>query len=440
VSPLIPSGKRVFELAARHPSLTVMLSAAAVFTAFLAAVPSPFRAQRELTDYDLYYRPLAESLLHGRGWVPLAGVSPLHVPPGYPYILVVVYRLADVVGVSQATAVTAFTVLAMAAAAVVVFLLARTLFGVTAAWVAAALWTTYPVNLLIASYRFSEVPYTLVLLTLLLVLVSALKHQRRLLVSSVVIGSLVGLAALIRPAAIGLTVPITAAILLYRWGIRLRARLAASVLVFAAFLLSVAPWQVWASHKAGRAVLLTDAGVSDVWEGLSVGARPDLENGKPFLLPGGVLAMSRQMQAIRPPPATWGNVSAALAQKPFGTVAEVVATKAIRTFYATNTLKLEPLILLVHLPYLALFGAGMVCALRRGDPLSRWCVALFSLVVGYSWVITMLVLSILRYISPALGLLAIPGSLAVISVAGWVRDRAQPRPCGTALAQAHQAR
>ena len=71
-----------------------------------------------------------------------------------------------------------------------------------------------------------------------------------------------------------------------------------------------------------------------------------------------------------------------MAQEPPGDVALLLAGKAVRAFYATDSFKLEPLILLVQLLYLALMAAGLALSRRSPQPLTRWSAWLFLLVLG----------------------------------------------------------
>jgi 4-amino-4-deoxy-L-arabinose transferase-like glycosyltransferase len=406
----------------RRTDVLLFAGSAALTAVFLALAPASLGPTGQ-NDYEGYYRPVAEALLRGDGYV-LNGEVNLHNPPGYPYVLVVLYALADLTGTAQLTWVTAFAVLCTAASTVVAHAVARRLFGPRTAVVAAALFATYPLTLVMASYRFSEVPYTLALLLVVLAALGAAAGHQRMLAWALAAGLLCAAAALVRPAAIGLALPVALALLLHRSGPHLRRRAAAAALVVLGFLAGVAPWEVWLYAKTERVIALSEVGPEAAVVGVIIGARgAAAETGDPVFVPEEVRAMSRRIAADRAALASTGDIVRRVAQEPPGAVALLVAGKAVRAFYGTDSFKLEPLILLVQVPYLALVVAGLAVTRRSRRPLTSWSAWLFVLVVAYSWVVTMSALSIVRYMAPALALLAIPAAAAV--VAGWdgVRGR-----------------
>ncbi len=94
--------------------------------------------------------------------------------------------------------------------------------------------------------------------------------------------------------------------------------------------------------------------------------------------------MSQPIAPDRPALRTAGDVVRRVAQEPPGDVALLLSGKAVRAFYATDSFKLEPLILLVQLPYLALMAAGLALSRRPWQPLTRWSALLFLLALAYS--------------------------------------------------------
>jgi hypothetical protein len=85
-------------------------------------------------------------------------------------------------------------------------------------------------------------------------------------------------------------------------------------------------------------------------------------------------------------------------------VATLVAIKAARSWYATDSHRREVAVAAVQAVYLVLVVAGAGLAWRRGPAARRltWLVAGLAL---YFWVMTISVLSIARYMVPAMGLL-----------------------------------
>ena len=411
----------------RRPARTAVLlfAGSALLTGLFLAVAPDSLGPTAQNDYEGYYRPAAESLLRGDGYR-LNGEVNLHNPPGYPFLLVVLYALADLTGTAQLTWVTVFAVLCTALSTVLTWRIARRLADERTALVAAAVFATYPLTLVMASYRFSEVPYTLVLLLVVLAALRAAEGSQPQLRWAVAAGVLCAGAALLRPAAIGLALAVGAALLLHRGGPALRRRVAAAALVVLGFLAGIAPWEAWLYAKTDRVIALSEVGPEAAVVGVIIGARGDVvETGDPVFVPERVRNMSRRIAADRTELQGTADIGRRLTDEPPGDVALLVAGKAVRAFYGTDSFKLEPLILLVQLPYLALMAAGLLLLRRSRDTVTRWSAVLLGLLLAYSWVVTMSALSIVRYMAPVLALLSIPAAVALL--AGHDRLRARGR-------------
>jgi len=404
----------------------VFVVASGVLVAFLVVAPPSLRPNEGYNDYDVFYRPVAENLIEGKGYVNDKGVPELHNPPGYPLILAVVFMAARAVGVSQSTALTWFTVLTMASCAVLIFLIARELISQEWAVLAALLYITYPIVLVVASYRFSEAPFSFVLYLSVLVLIRAMRRQgRRTALWLLAVGGLVGYGALIRPAAFGLFLAFSVG--LWFWGqAGLRRRLAHAGLVVTGTLIVILPWEAWVVARTDKVILLSTAGKDSVIDGLTVTFRPEDESG--------TLAMPHDLRRLMGEAAqressfrSISDVARFLVgegrERPLA-IAELAVFKAVRAWYGTNALKWESLILAVQVPYLTLLTAGLVVGVRTGGE-TRRIAALVMLCVLYSWAVTMIALPIVRLMSPALGLVFPFGALALASLWHKVGARRQ---------------
>ena len=114
---------------------------------------------------------------------------------------------------------------------------------------------------------------------------------------------------------------------------------------------------------------------------------------------------------------TYGNMRSFLGSEfrrhPLG-VAEMVALKAARSWYATDSHRKERLALGMQVMYLALIAYSGVRAYRAGGAM-RQMVIVTSFVAAYFWFMTIIALSIARYMVPAIGLLFVfaPAALPV---------------------------
>ena len=110
-------------------------------------------------------------------------------------------------------------------------------------------------------------------------------------------------------------------------------------------------------------------------------------------------------------------------------VVKLLLIKAVRSWYATDSLSFEHAILWMQLPLLGLAGWGSLRWPRdRGniEGFEPTAPALILIVTLYFWAMTFLVLSILRYMLPAMALLMLPTARAVVEGYGSVRQRLEP--------------
>ena len=401
----------------------------------LALAPDSFRPAHGYNDYLSYYQPPAAHLLAGKGYTNLSGAPALHDPPGYPLILAFFYWIADGLGIGREGMVNVMTVVILAVAGVLVYRLGRAMFGLRVGVVAGVVWVTYPIEMAIAPYRFAEVPFTPILYLTALIFVDgtreALPSWRRM----AVVGALIGVDALIRPQAILLAVPYAVAVWLRARQVRSAYKDSADAApshrkwavvglcaaLFVSYLVAIAPWEAWVRVTTHQTIALSDAGPNSILDGLTVGFRPHDERSSANL-PSGVIAVERRVNEDRSKLTTVGDIVRFMGGQfrahPLDVI-ELVALKAGSSFYGTNSLTHENLIAIVQLPYLVLMIAGLVLAWRDGD-WRRWLSIFAIMVVGYMWLMTIGVLSIVRYMTPALGLLIPFAALALVRGWDWI--------------------
>lgn len=416
----------------------VFIGAVIVLSALLVLIPESVRPN-ESTDYTGYYRPVAENVLDGEGLKDIEGDPATRYPPGYPLVLTAVFAGADLVGVSHTTAVSVFKILALAATCLVLFLITRLLFPPPVAWLAALLWATYPINLMVATQPYSEIPFTLVLYAAVLLLLRGVRSGRISLTLAVGLGVLTGVASLIRPAAIAMGLPLSA--LVWFWSRRqaggYRAVLVAALL--AGNFLVLAPWEIWAWDRTGDVIPLSSGGTESIVAGLTVGSQVDQEGDAG--LPGDVADLMADVAAREDSFETTGDVASYLADE-FGerplTIVKLVLVKAARSWYATDSLRHESYVALLQVPYLLLTGAGLVLAFR-GRKLVRQAGLLVVVLTLYYWAVTITVTSIIRIMSPVAGLLMPFAAMTLVALWGRITRRAGPLADATLVRRGREA-
>jgi len=380
--------------------------ACVVMLSFVSFAPSALRPRASYNDFTTFYQPVAENLVAGRGLTNADRTPALHNPPGYVLTIAGVYEVADALGASRDGALTAFAVIVMALCAVVVFEIGYRLFGRRAGVIAALLWMTYPVNLIIAVYQFSEVPFTLLLGVLVIVGLHIMTEDRPTLWWAFALGAVGAVAALVRPAAIAVAVPLALSLWLLRRDRSRRWRAFAVAALIAGNVALVLPWEGWVYVRYHKVVALSTAGEGSTLDGLTVGYRPRDETGR-AAMPGDVRALMGRAAFQRVLLHTGGDIANFLrdeaAHHPLA-VTELVVLKAARSLYGTNRLEFEGVIAALQAAYLVVIFVGARRAWRQGRNPRRVLVVVL-LLFGYFWLVTMSVLSIVRYMSPVLGLL-----------------------------------
>src|SRR3990170_243181 len=146
-------------------------------------------------DDCLFYHFAGASLARGDGYVSfVTGDSTALFPPGYPFFLAGLYRAF---GADPAVAEGANVVLG-ALSGVLAFALATALFGRRAGLTAGLALALFPSQVLFVPALMSEVLFTFLLLSALLLAVAASRARRRALPLAAAVGAVAGAAALVR--------------------------------------------------------------------------------------------------------------------------------------------------------------------------------------------------------------------------------------------------
>lgn len=414
----------------------VTLCSLTVALIFLRVIPAGAQVN-EGSDYLYFYEPVAKNLAAGKGLVTNTGTFAMHYPPGYPLLLAATFKLAAWLTVSPETTGLCLTLLCHALAAVFVFLLARKLWGDWAAMVAALAWISYPPILWLTKQPNSEIPFMAVFYASVLVLWSA--YWRRagwhLYFLAGVLG---GVAALIRPIGLGAMVMMALGLLIATRGQSLRLRLGLAGLLLLGNFAAIFPWQVWVYARTGRVVLLAGNLIPSIRDGLrfAVTAKSYRQT---VSVPEDVRAMMQRLDARFSELNSLPGIAAVVVEEarpqPMALV-KLLLLKLARSWYATDSGRREGLILLFQIVYLGLTFAGAWMTWRAGGR-ARQMVFGLGLTLLYFWGMTVLTLSILRYLTPIIGLsfVVLPGLLRrrgpdFSPSTEWGQTKVRPTPAG----------
>ena len=389
--------------------LGIFASSIFVTLLFWQMLPSSL-AVNESSDYLTFYKPVAQSVLAGEGLF-LDGHLATMYPPGYPVLLALLFRIATLLGLSSDFILSVFAVASMGSASVLLFIPARCLWSPYQALLVPISWLSYPFALWMTKQPNSEIPFLVTFYAAVtLFLYYLLIKQSQDWWPYGVVGLLVGLSMLIRPAAIGLGIVFAFILWFGHQSANRPQRMWLILLLLTSNLLTILPWEMWVYARSNQVILLSTNGVASIRDGLTFAAA-DKGYRQDIAIPDTVETFMERTFA-KTKAGELENFSdifhwltAELQHDP-GTVLQLYLLKAARSWYGTDSGRFEPYILAAQLVYLALcLWATWRGWQSRGT--SRLFVVAIWVIVFYFWGMTILALSILRYMVPAIGLLFI---------------------------------
>jgi 4-amino-4-deoxy-L-arabinose transferase-like glycosyltransferase len=281
---------------------------------------------------------------------------------------------------------------------------------------AAVLWSTYPLHLWLTQQPDPATVFTLLLLIGAIIFAKSTRHHYSVRMGCI-LGLILGVAALLKPIAIALPVVFALLALFCSTPESSRRRALFAMCVVICYVLVVSPWEVWAKKESGKWIPLCTNGSNVLIDGLTLGTVRGL---RPLFLPSGVQALADDAVSKAKTLNNLGSVMsffAAKAEQAPGTLIQFFATKAILSWYGTESRRFYRSIILIQSMYAALtmIGAILIC---RGTREQRNFLRIATLITLYFWSITTLTaLPDLRYLIPATSLLMIHVAVAVNTIA-----------------------
>lgn len=355
------------------------------------------------TDYFNCYKPFAQSIIAGN-WIFLDKGSVVCAAPGYPLFIAVILQISNFLNIGELELILVFNIIITALSCCLLFLLADFLFGRKTAIVAAFLWMTYPFNLWFIKNPNTEIVFILLLLFSTWLYLSSLKKGGLKLLS--LAGFIMGLNILFRPIALFL--PFLFAIFIFF--IERDKALSKKILLVIVFLLfaliPVSFWETAISSATGQFILLSSGGPSSIVDGLTFALKSGA-GGDKVDVPADVLALmerandSNLNSVSKIAKFLWGETI-----HNTGGFLKLICLKLIRSWYATSQKWWEGKILLVQFLYLIPSFFGFVYIWKKCREKKREILLLLAIIL-YSWFMTVVALSIMRYMIPAMALIII---------------------------------
>lgn len=391
-----------------------------VFLALLGGV-GPSQHNVPGTDYSNCYRPAALSMLDS-GKIYLEKGNHICSPPGYPFFLIGSIILSRLTGIDELQLILILNILMIALAACLFFLMVDSLFGRKVSIISSLLWVSYPFSLWFLKNPNSEIPFIAFLFLGLWLFLSTLKKRNYGFLFFA--GAIFGILALIRPIALFLPLLFSlVSFSLMKEG-DLRKRISFSLLFLTGGLIPVFLWEVAIVSLTGQFILLSSSGPQAVIDGLTFASRTGA-GGDKVLVSGDVsLFMDRVRGAdLQNGGQLFGFLKNELIQNPM-TVIKMMGWKLIRAWYATSQMWWEGKILLVQLPYLLSGLFGMIYLFRKKEKI--WQAFFLLFLIFYFWAMTMVALSILRYMVPAMAFLIVFSAITIGLIVDYFLKKNKP--------------
>lgn len=406
---ILKSGLARFSASTKPRRLTILFAAAlAIGKVFVLAFPSNINLNVN-TDYFTDYEPTAENILNGRGIAGADGQLETRYPPGYPFFLVVAYKVGDVFHLDREKVIVGFNLITGAASSLFVYLTIELLFGASIALLTWFLWTSYIPGLVTMLLPNSEVPFMLFFFAAVWAFCFGAYGGRASARTGVFAGLFLGVAALVRPIAVFLPCVFVAAAFVWTFSSSKpeqrdkKAGLRMAAAIVAGFVLSIAPWELFVRAKVGQFILLSSNGPASISEGLVFGLTPASA--------GEQLNMSTHLRdlmerancergGMRTNSAILRFVWNESVQNPRG-VAELAFLKMRRAWYGMYSKSHEWPLIALQLPYLVLGVTGLASLFETRKENAAQAAFLCSLVV-YFWAMACLVVPLLRYMVPSM--------------------------------------
>jgi 4-amino-4-deoxy-L-arabinose transferase-like glycosyltransferase len=296
--------------------------------------------------------------------------------------------------------------LCMGLISVLIFYLARTMWAILPAAVAAVFWMTYPFALWLTKQPNSEVPFMLVFYLGLLLFWQATVRRSNAWALYAICGFLFGIAMLIRPIGIGLGPTMAIVVWLVRSDLSKYSRLLVMMALLIGNTAAVLPWEIWSYSQTGKVVLLGTGGVGGIRDGLTFGTERKNYREETRFPPDVTSVMSdlstnlKEADTLK---AVVSVVGAEASAHPVG-VAKLFLLKIARSWYGTDSLRKEGWILLIQTMYLfpLIWSIGRVW--RQGEFQRRFMLSTLVVVV-YFWTMSVIGASLLRFMVPVTGLI-----------------------------------
>ncbi len=232
----------------KQRGLLIGVFSAIFYSCFLLLAPNSF-LEKPCGDCN----SLPENFLAGKGWVDDSGNFAHARPPGQPLMIIGLKKLSNILNVAEARVFILFNVLLLSVVAVLLFLIAKKVWGTDAVILVPIAWTTCPFVVWFLNQPYSEVPFFVFFFASILSFLRSLEaDEGRLLWYALMTGILLGTTMLVRSIAIGLPIVMGVCWILLSKSRATKIRLFYLVALLFGTVVTVVPWSMTMYKETGQ--------------------------------------------------------------------------------------------------------------------------------------------------------------------------------------------
>jgi len=383
----------------------IFMASVMVTTLFMLVLPKEW-STNESSDYTSFYEPVARNILAGKGYTKTGTTIETFYPPGYPIILAAQFAISKATSIPEPLVLQIFLVVFTALSVLFLFDLARRFSNTKSALIVAFLWMTYPFLLWLTKQPNSELAFMAILFgacDLFFSTIFIFVKKDALLIPA---GLLFGCAMLVRPIAVFFPLFLIIVIWISFRITSTTNSLKKTALLLIGVIVAVLPWEIYAFSNTGRVIFLSNNDSASMRGGLVYAVSDDLYK-EQVRVPDDVRSLmldtKRKYDDLNSTSKILGYLASQFVENPVA-VFKLFGLKALRSWYATDSQRLESYILLIQIPYLIIILVGSRFSWKAGGVARKLLVGIWALVF-INWLMNIAVTSTLRYMVPVIGLL-----------------------------------
>lgn len=370
---------------------------------FYAILPESYK-QNESTDYEFYYKPVGENIANGRGLLENTIHSTYRYTIGFPLLLSGVFKFAYIFHVDQNTAVTLFSILCFSMSALIIFELYSIYLGENLAILSAFIFISYPIILWTIKQPNSETPF-IPFLYLSILLLFKLKKESSLYLY-IALGISLGITMLVRPIALFLPLIFSIVIFFNPKIEEIKTKFKMIFITLFSVCLTILPWEYYMYSQQNKFILLSTGGSPSIIDGLTFNA--NLKNYRQKLnmsedVQQVMINLNNNLNYENTTREVKEMLLVELKRDPVATI-KLYVLKLFRCLYATDSHRNEKPIVLIQIFYL-LFCSLSLYILAKSQIITKYEILPILVIFIYFWLMSSVVLSILRYTTPMFGIM-----------------------------------